>query len=154
MLSLLLELDELNESFDTQPVPVTLTNISQEEFKGEFEIGDLSFMVDVTGDIDRDRYEVAFSLHEKEKYNFELTNTGHQFKVFATVINFVLTFVNAFDFPEGTQIEFSADKDERSRAPVYERLLKKNIQRLPGNWSYRIKDDSTDVHFILEKVSD
>ena len=72
-------------------------------------------------------YAVVFtrSEHPLGKQSIDITNTGDQFKIFATVIKIIKDFV--YHHNEVYEIEFSADKFDKNenRTRLYKGLIRK-----------------------------
>lgn len=89
----------------------------------------------------------------KEPDRYDLTGTGDEFKILSTIIKSIKLFYDEVrndeinDGIELKEITFSADKTERSRIKLYDRLLKTlakekdfnyKINHLPGKYQFAI----------------
>lgn len=78
------------------------------------------------------------------------TGTGHQMRIFATVLDITDEFVKYFEY-EVRNLYFTADKDDgMSRQKLYSRILK---HRMPDNFELaEVNDDGNEVRFSLNRT--
>jgi len=95
-----------------------------------------------TNSRDDEMYDLEFALIDSNYDNHtDMTNTGDEIKVFATVLDILKAFVNERK-PEG--ITFSAGNKHPKRAKLYSKLAK----MVPG-YSVHAQDGSTDRSFLM-----
>lgn len=143
---------KLIESFDSQPAPWKMTeyNYYSNSQKASFIIDGLEYHVLIERDTDGE-YDIGFKLGDDADY---MTNTGNQYKVLNTVMDVIRHFINE-NYDQIEKITFSASKpvskyepeESRSREKVYRRLINKNLNSLPGNWSVK-ENDFSDIGIV------
>jgi hypothetical protein len=78
---------------------------------------------------------------------YSITGTGDQFKVFATVIDILKTYLNS---QHPTVLYFSAKEPNRKR--LYRHFFKMASSILPSKWDTQLwKDRSIEYYLIVEK---
>jgi hypothetical protein len=122
----------LRESFDSKPFPWKKQNKNHYWF--EIKEKDVSIIYDVTFEYDAatDQVEVSFTIDQGTGTTklISLSNTGHQYQVFVTVIDIWKDFVkNNSTIKE--YLIISVDNESPARSRVYQKLLKRF---LPAEW--------------------
>lgn len=112
---------KLFEIFD-KPVKWKIVTKSNNEFMAKFFINKKEYHFDASyGGIQDDAWEVFFELIDEEGYgSMDVTNSGDEYAVFATVIEIMKEFVKLYD-PD--KITFSAQ--EENRRGLYIRMFRK-----------------------------
>lgn len=136
----------ITESFDK---PAHWRNIGNGLYKWSIDDIDYSLLASQHGN---NTIMIEFSVDHGEEIEYELTGTGNEMKVFATVLDIIINDVIPSYNPR--EITFDSDKmqDNKStnRTRLYTRLVKKF---LPKGWKFTIDSGhpSYDV-FMLEKI--
>jgi hypothetical protein len=115
-MSLLLELLTL-EVLDTK-VPYEVIKATSHAFRTQAEIGGRNVFFSAT--YDEDHWEIEFYEIKKGMISSGVTGSGAEFKVFAFVKSSTQEFIDRY---KPDRIEFSSEKDSRSRAKLYVRLF-------------------------------
>ena len=162
----------ITESFDSQPAVWKLRDVDRRN-QGNFNHNEL-VNAEATFSVGSERYiirarkyggelRVAFAKYDEDSENTkdDLTGTGNQYKVLATVIDFLQW---AIENHTNERILFSAknertqkDRDDykvsKSRTKVYERLIQRYLQTLPGDWTYRkqLGEEGQDRYLLIKK---
>ena len=102
-------------------------------------------------------FEVAFGVikgtgfKDETQLDITKTNTGDQYRVFATVINILDDFVGYFEDDVMT-VSFTADKEDgQNRTGLYKRLVDKYM---PYGFKLKeFKEDSSESYFVLSRYA-
>lgn len=96
---------------------------------------------------DEGKWMILFGKKQQGKrdLSFNLTNKGSEFEVFATLKKIIAEFIEKCD-PK--VIQFSADKDEPTRARLYQRMFAKNM---PAGWKINKADGQFSTYFEMIK---
>lgn len=140
----------LQELLDTKISDFSVMTDNDHEYDVEAKIGDriISFGASKSGE----KWSVAFL--EKKNFalnfqTFDITGSGKEFEVFSFVKQCIERLI-AKHHPE--VIKFSADKSNKSRAGVYEKLLKRFLK----GYTFAKKEikihGSPATEFTLEKI--
>jgi hypothetical protein len=93
-----------------------------------------------------DEWNVSFGqVLPNGKPTAKMTGSGGELDVLAMVKDSLNDFINT-RHPKA--IHFTASKDDRSRAAVYERMLKR---LMPSGWTYDKSEHGDDVFFTMVK---
>jgi hypothetical protein len=119
-------------------------------YSAQFDAGDRSIVVD----IDRiprsgSHWEMAFGEKRPGKpSSLEVTGSGDEFKVFATVIKITKEFMEKYDIDT---LSFTADKSEGNRAKLYHRMVERLVH---GKWKKSVDHKASDYrsYFTIEKA--
>lgn len=95
-----------------------------------------------------DRWEVSFGeiVPGKSYATAEMTGSGGELDVLSMVKDSLTMFIQQRN-PK--VITFTAEKSDRSRAAVYERMLKR---MLPAPWKFEKHDEDFSIRFVLTKT--
>ena len=143
----------ISESFNIKPVNWDLVKNNDIENIYRFIIDNNTYLVFFKIPIrDNKPTIVDFGIHDANTNNivYTMTKTGNVYTVLMTVIDTIKDFISRND-PYG--IEFSArkdinDKDSKSRATVYTRLVKKFM---PSHYNLTMRDTGHEIHYTLIK---
>jgi len=124
------------ESFD-QPYPYSWTQQTVGAWRGRFKTTDGYGDINVeASDVTSKSYTVEFSVMDA----FDVTGTGDQFKIFATIISMLKDFINAV---QPNKLHFSANKgdpdDEAARPGSRAKLYTRMCQKLATSAGYELK---------------
>lgn len=127
----------LNEVFN-KPGAYEITKSSENLFKAKFLVKD-------------NNYEVTAENHDDEGWLFEftldgeaeLTGTGNEFEVFATVKEVFTVFIKKMK-PE--KFTFGASEDEPSRVKLYKRMAK----QIASKFNYDLSERREGSEFMFE----
>ena len=93
-----------------------------------------------------DEWNVSFGEITSGKPTSKMTGSGGEFDVLSMVKDSLDEFILT---RHPRAITFTASKGDRSRASVYERMLKR---MMPSDWSYERNDHGGDVFFTMIKA--
>ena len=145
----------VDESFDSKPVSWQIVKDSAIDAIYRFILDRNTYLVFFNKPARANKPAViSFALFDEGKndISYDMTSTGNQFKVLATVLDTIQDFIKRED---PNKIEFSARKgvnvgqDSKSRFKVYERMIKKFLPA--SEWDYTVKDKGLEVHFLIDK---
>lgn len=115
-----------------------------------FEIGPLRYIVEINRlTTPEQEYHWIFSFMLENTKSVEITNTGNQFQVFATVIEIIKDFLELNSKKMDT-ITFTAANSEPSRVRLYKKLASKFI--LPGYKLYLSNKNDKEVFTIYKDI--
>lgn len=106
-----------------------------------FRAGDRDIQVDFEFEKFADGvWEVAFAERHptKNTMKFDITSSGNEFRVFATVVDIIKAFLDKYD-PKA--LTFSAEKSEGSRAQLYQKLVSRLVG---GKWKQESDHTTSD----------
>lgn len=140
----------INELFD-KIAKWDYTEKTGEQIKAEFEVGENHYIVTLfqsPGDV---VWGVEFTVGAFNNsgywlsHNVELTGTGNEFQVFATVLDIIKKTADEVDIQK---LKFSADKFETdSREKLYTRM----VSILSKGWDVNIRNTKYGTEYILTK---
>lgn len=144
--------DQLDEVLD-KPLPYRIMQSSEHSFQAEFVAGDREIIFTASNtfeaweddDVDNDR-EWNIEFEEKKGHSpatQELTGSGEEFKVFATVKAIIFKFIKIH---KPFTIRLIASKQDKNRVRLYRRMFKTHM---PEGWKVKEFEDAGAVVFLL-----
>lgn len=130
-----------------------LTKQSSSRFQTKAKINNRVIVFDAVENVSNDaaEWDISFGeiIQSKKYATAELTGSGGELEVLAMVKDSILEFIKRY---HPNAIHFTAAKEDRARASVYERMLKR---LMPSGWEFSKDDtkDDYDVFFTLRKAT-
>lgn len=137
----------LNELF-AKKVPYEVIKNSPSKFGTKANINgrEIRFYATEMEDGEFDEWTVQFGEVQGSKVTAKMTGSGGELDVLAMVKDSIAEFIST-RHPKA--IHFTASKTDRSRASVYERMIKRLI---PSGWKYERDDRDGEAWFTMVKA--
>jgi hypothetical protein len=127
-------------------IPYEVVKHSKTHFKAEGMINDRK-IVFYAAFADEEYWTIGFAEEKNGQYTSAMTGSGASLDVLTMVKDAMHEFIEAYH-PD--MMAFSASKDDRSRASVYERMIKR---LLPPGYKVAVdKDPKDNVDFMITRA--
>lgn len=116
-------------------------------YRAQFRAGNRTIVVEIDREYPKSsRWEMAFGELREGNLLHNITGSGDEFRVFATVIKITREFIEKYDVDS---LSFIAEKSDGSRVALYTRMMDRLVK---GKWKYKSHQSPLFTYFTIKKA--